>query len=69
MGAVGIAVTYFFVPSLTGDDMAIEDERFRAYLVRNGWRGSMGEEDLKDNADAGIPGRLVAESEDESGKT
>ena len=54
-GVVGILVTYFFVPNLTGDDLAIEDERFRAYLVRNGWHGTMGEEDLKDQAGAGIP--------------
>ena len=54
-GIVGILVTYFFVPNLTGDDLAIEDERFRAYLVHHGWQGMMGEEDLKDLADAGIP--------------
>jgi L-aminopeptidase/D-esterase-like protein len=28
-----------------GDDLAIEDERFRAYLVTHGWDGEMGEED------------------------
>lgn len=54
-GAVGILVTWIFVPNLTGDDLALEDEKFRAYLVRNGWHGKMGEEDLKDEADAGIP--------------
>ena len=48
-------VTCFFVPNLTGDDLAIEDEKFRAYLVHHGWQGMMGEEDLKDLADAGIP--------------
>ena len=55
-GVAGIFVTYFFVPDLTGDDLAIEDEKFRAYLVRHGWHGTMGEADLKDLADAGIPG-------------
>lgn len=55
VGAVGILVTWFFIPNLTGDDLAIDDERFRAYLVRNGWLGMMGEEDLKDQADSGIP--------------
>lgn len=55
VGMVGILVTWIFVPGLTGDDLAIEDERFRAYLVGHGWRGVMGEEDLKDQADAGIP--------------
>lgn len=54
-GVLGILVTFFFVPNLTGDDLAIEDEKFRAYLVRNGWRGTMGEEDLKAAADEGIP--------------
>lgn len=42
-GVVGMAVTYFFVPNLTGDDMAIEDEKFRAYIVAHGWHGIMGE--------------------------
>ncbi|KIV98135.1 hypothetical protein PV10_01815 [Exophiala mesophila] len=55
VGVIGIIVTWVFVPSLTGDDLAIEDERFRSYLVRHGWQGVMGEEDLKDQADAGIP--------------
>ena len=58
VGAVGIVVTWLFIPSLTGDDLAIEDERFRAYLVRHGWHGTMGEEDLKDLADSGIPDAL-----------
>ncbi len=65
-GCVGIVVTYFFVPNLTGDDLAIEDEKFRAYLIHHGWHGMMGEEDLKDSADAGIPDVIV---EQEAGKT
>lgn len=55
VGLAGILVTWIFVPNLTGDDLAIEDERFRSYLVSHGWQGMMGEEDLKDQADAGIP--------------
>ena len=55
VGAVGIVVTWIFIPSLTGDDLALEDERFRAYLVHHGGQGMMGEEDLKDLADSGIP--------------
>ena len=62
VGVVGILVTYFFVPNLTGDDLAIEDEKFRAYLVKSGWRGMMGEEDLKDDADAGIPDVILAQA-------
>lgn len=54
VGVMGMIVTYFFVPNLTGDDLAIEDERFRAYLVDHGWHGIMGEEDLKDVADVGV---------------
>ncbi len=48
-------MTYFFVPNLQGDDLANEDERFRAYLVSHGWVGEMGEEDLKGLAVDGIP--------------
>lgn len=59
IGLIGILITYFFVPNLKGEDLAIEDEKFRAYLVQHGWVGVMGEEDLKAFADAGIPPALV----------
>ena len=64
-GLSGMAVTYFFVPNLTGDDLAIEDERFRSYLVHHGWHGTMGEDDLKDNADAGVLDYAFEERESE----
>lgn len=48
-------VTWLFIPDIKGDDLANEDERFRAYLVGHGWDGEMGEEDLKALADEGIP--------------
>lgn len=54
VGVCGMLVTWFFVPNLTGDDLALEDEKFRSYLVANGWKGMMGEEDLKANADDGL---------------
>jgi MFS family permease len=54
VGLMGMAVTFFFVPDLTGDDLAIEDEKFRAYLVGHGWDGTMGDEDLKDAAHVGV---------------
>ncbi|CAD6590369.1 MAG: Plasma membrane permease, mediates uptake of glycerophosphoinositol and glycerophosphocholine [Alectoria sarmentosa] len=60
-GVVGVLVTFFFVPNLTGADLAIEDEKFRAYLVAHGWDGEMGEEDLKALADKGIPRSIVEE--------
>jgi len=47
VGVVGIAVTYFFVEELSGEDLSARDERFRAYLVENGWDGEMGEADLR----------------------
>jgi len=46
-GVVGILVTYFFVPKLKGEDLARDDDAFRAYLLDNGWSGEMGEDDLK----------------------
>ncbi|KAM3536501.1 hypothetical protein MY4038_000336 [Beauveria bassiana] len=45
-GVAGILVTFFFVPKLTGEDLSKEDEKFRAYLLNNGWNGEMGEQDL-----------------------
>jgi MFS family permease len=46
-GVVGILVTYFFIPTVTGEDLGRNDEAFRAYLVEHGWDGEMGEEDLR----------------------
>lgn len=58
-GVVGIIVTYLFVPNLTGENLKENDERFRAYLVANGWDGEMGEDDLKPIANKGIaPARV-----------
>ena len=54
-GVAGILVTYFFVKDVRGDDLANEDEKFRAFLVQGGWVGEMGEEDLKGFAQEGIP--------------
>jgi len=44
-GVSGILITYFFVPDLTGVDLAEEDAHFMEYLKRNGWEGVVGEED------------------------
>lgn len=60
-GVVGVLVTFFFIPNLTGEDLAIEDEKFRAYLVAHGWDGEMGEEDLRALAAKGIPTSIVKE--------
>lgn len=66
-GVLGIAVTWFFVKDVRGDDLANEDERFRAYLVGNGWVGEMGEEDLKGAAGEGIPPAIVGGEEGRMG--
>lgn len=44
-------VTYFFVPDMTGVDLADEDEKFLKYLADNGWQGDVGddEDDLVDD--------------------
>jgi hypothetical protein len=62
-GVAGILVTWFFVPNITGDDLADSDEKFRLYLVSKGWDGEMGEDDLKALADEGIPESVVDEAE------
>ncbi|KAI9725734.1 MAG: Plasma membrane permease, mediates uptake of glycerophosphoinositol and glycerophosphocholine [Chrysothrix sp. TS-e1954] len=53
-GVAGVLVTSFFVPDLKGDDLAIEDEKFRKWLVSKGWHGMMGERDLKAHAENGV---------------
>ncbi|PNP49485.1 hypothetical protein THARTR1_09807 [Trichoderma harzianum] len=47
-GVVGILVTYFFVPNVTGEDLAVQDEKFKAYLLEHGWTGEMGVSDEKE---------------------
>lgn len=47
-GVTGILVTYFFVPDLTGVDLAEEDAKFMQYLADNGWEGEVGEDDSKE---------------------
>jgi hypothetical protein len=44
-GVSGILVTYFFVPDMTGVDLAEEDARFMEYLESNGWEGAVGEDE------------------------
>ena len=55
-------VTWVFVPNLGGEDLAEEDERFRAYLVSKGWEGEMGEADLKGQVDEGIPTAIAEQA-------
>ncbi|KAH9062250.1 MFS general substrate transporter [Lactarius vividus] len=46
---VGVLVTYFFVPDMTGVDLADEDARFMEYLKSNGWEGVVGEDEDRDS--------------------
>ncbi|KAH9835386.1 MFS general substrate transporter [Rhodofomes roseus] len=43
-GVAGVLVTYFFVPDLTGADLADEDVKWLRYLAENGWNGEVGDE-------------------------
>ena len=38
-------VTYFFVPDMTGIDLADEDAAWLRYLLDNGWEGDVGSSD------------------------
>jgi hypothetical protein len=44
-GVTGILITYFFVPDMTGIDLADEDAKFFKYLADNGWEGHVGEDE------------------------
>ncbi|TFY67181.1 hypothetical protein EVJ58_g1786 [Rhodofomes roseus] len=46
-GAVGILITYVFIPEMTGVDLALQDEKFLKYLVENGWEGQIGDAETK----------------------
>ncbi|RYC56466.1 hypothetical protein CHU98_g9745 [Xylaria longipes] len=60
-GVSGILVTWFFVPNISGEDLQKADEKFREYLVANGWEGTMGEDDLQAPAAEGISEDVVEE--------
>jgi len=53
-GIAGILVTYFFVPDMTGVDLAEEDARFMEYLESNGWEGAVGEDEDMDLVDGKV---------------
>ncbi len=59
VGVIGVIVTRIFVKDVRGEDLAREDESFRAFLVAHGWTGAMGEEDLKGFAAEGVPPAAV----------
>lgn len=42
-GVIGVLVSFFFVPNLAGEDLAEQDEKFKTYLLENGWNGQMGD--------------------------
>lgn len=63
-GVVGVLVTYFFVPNITGEDLMVRDEKFRQFLVSRGWHGEMGEDDLLASADQTLD---IAPEDSESG--
>ncbi|KAF2089030.1 putative glycerophosphoinositol permease [Saccharata proteae CBS 121410] len=58
-GVAGILVTYFFVSDIRGDDLLKDDEKFRSYLLANGWDGEMGEDDLQAQAHDHVPATLA----------
>lgn len=66
-GVIGVLVTHFFVPDLSGEDLRLRDEKFRAYLVQNGWDETMGEGDLQALAEQGVPPVTQQEVETKSG--
>ena len=63
-GIAGILITYFFIPDVSGEDLAAEDEKFRRYLVAHGWDGKMGEPDptaMPDDTE--VQGEVVVDEE------
>ncbi|KAF8884332.1 MFS Git1p-related glycerophosphoinositol permease [Infundibulicybe gibba] len=60
-GTTGIVVTYFFVPDMTGIDLAVEDAKFMEYLRENGWSGDVGEDG--DSIDSGHGQMMVEDTE------
>ena len=54
-------MTYFFVPDMTGKDLAEEDAAFMRYLADNGWEGEVGEDD-----DKALIARKTAQESDEA---
>ena len=66
-GVTGILVTYFFVPDMTGVDLADEDAAFLKYLADNGWEGEVGEDDDRALVAQGGKGVDIEEADSEKG--
>lgn len=60
-GVTGILVTYFFVPDMTGVDLADEDEKFLQYLADNGWEGKVGDDGDDELLDDDMSSDSIAE--------
>ncbi|KAI0756683.1 MFS Git1p-like glycerophosphoinositol permease [Daedaleopsis nitida] len=60
-GVSGIVVTYFFVPDMTGVDLADEDEKFLQYLADNGWEGKVGDDGDDEVLDDDMSSNSIAE--------
>ena len=43
LGLSGIIIAFFFVVDKTEEDLAEEDEKWRQYLVDQGWDGELGD--------------------------
>ena len=66
VAVLGGLVTYFFIPNVSGDDLAVADERFRLYLIEHGWEGSVGAEGSKTIPDQRPSDRKAALRDDKS---
>jgi hypothetical protein len=66
-GVAGILVTYFFVPDMTGVDLADEDAAFMKYLADSGWEGKVGEDDEQTVVTDAKLGYNARDSEDDVG--
>ncbi|EJD41536.1 MFS Git1p-related glycerophosphoinositol permease [Auricularia subglabra TFB-10046 SS5] len=70
VGVTGILVTWIFVPNLSGEDLAHEDAEFEQYLLRHGWTGEVGEDDMRHIVVAEIePGKDEAAVETKAEKS
>jgi len=67
-GVTGILVTYFFVPDMTGVDLAEEDARFMEYLESNGWEGAVGEDEDVTLIEGPGPGPVISTVTVQDGK-
>lgn len=64
MGVLGCLISFLFVPDTTKFNLAAEDEKWRQYLIANGWDGFMGDGTVPQHKASDVVGSNALQQDD-----